>query len=124
MEVGIGANRSRGKGDPIARAETLNALPGGDDLASALHTQSGGEFERIEAGPVVGVDIVDADGDLPDQDLPGARRRVRKLDEVQDIRTAGGGEADGVHGSGLSEMARERAPARLSVILRKTSLIP
>ena len=73
---------------------------------------------------MVGVDIVDADGDLPDQDLPGARRRVRKLDEVQDIRTAGGGEADGVHGSGLSEMARERAPARLSVILRKTSLIP
>ena len=104
VEVGIGANGPRGEGHPVPWGEPLNALPRGEDLASTLHTQSGGQLQGIEARPVVGVDIVDADGHLPDQDLAGARPGVGELDEVEDIGTAGGGEA---HGSGLSEMAVE-----------------
>jgi hypothetical protein len=94
--LGVRPRRARGVGHALARRELGDALAGFFDDAGRLHADAVRQARQgIEARPMVGVDEVDPDGRLEEQDLARARlARIERL-EAQHLGTARLVDADG-----------------------------
>ena len=92
---GIGTWRSAGIGDAIARLDVRDALAHGFDDAGCFAAQTARQRQRIEAGAVVGVDEVHADGGVADAGLTFAGLADRNLLPLQDLGATGLVQTDG-----------------------------
>ncbi len=95
---GVGADRTEAAADPVADGEV-------DDLGSDRFDDPGGleadaarQRHGIEARAVIGVDEVDADRGVADEDLATAGIADRDLLQREHVGAAGCGETDGVIG--------------------------
>src|SRR5262249_12463417 len=93
----IGARRD-GVGDPVARFETLDRRADLDHLARPFGAgRVRRRRRRIEAVPVIDVDIVDSDRMLTQPELSFAGRRQFDLLQAHDLRASGLLYAYGAH---------------------------
>ena len=82
------------------------------DDSRSFETEHGRQANRIETGALIGIDEVEPDRFLPDEDLARLGRRARDVDRLQDFgptRLAG---LDGQHQSASSKKSRVRRQAR------------
>ena len=85
---GIGAARGEAA-DPIADREAGHALAQRLDHPRAFLSQHCGQLDRVEAGAVVGVDIVEPDRRRAQPHLARAGFGKRGADELEHVRPAG-----------------------------------
>ena len=96
--LGVGAEGAA-PGHPVPLAPRGDARPHRDDGAGALHARDERERVRVETGPVVDVDEVEAGGLDADHDLAGAGRGVGDVGETQDFGAAEAVHSNGLHGN-------------------------
>ena len=93
----IPAARRAGVGAAVADGEARDALPYSFDDARAFEPEHGRERHRVEAGPMIGVDEVETDRGMADEDFAGTGFGNRALDGMQNLRPALGDRFDGEH---------------------------
>jgi hypothetical protein len=59
------------------------------DNAGPFEADAAGQGQRVEAGPVIGVDEIEADRRMADRRLPGSRGRNIDSFPAQDFGTTG-----------------------------------
>lgn len=98
---GVGAERAAGIGDAVAHRDIGHALADRLHHARALQADTRRQADRIQAGPVVGIDVVETDRVVAHARLARSRSgQIHRL-PLQDFGTAGLMEADGVAHAGL-----------------------
>ena len=104
--LGIGA-MGGDDGDAVARLELGHARADRQHVAGRFIAERERQRRRIEAGAEIGVDEVEADGAVADQDLARPRRRQGDLLELQNLGPTGLVHADCFrHGDLLMSMAQ------------------
>ncbi len=93
----IGAQRRGRVGDAVADLEIADTGADGDDDACCLHADHQRRLDRIKAGAVVDVDVVEADGALLQAHLALAGIADLDVDIFQDFGSAGLFDADGFY---------------------------
>jgi len=103
LRLRIGAERAGAVGDPVAGLDVGDPFADGLDDAGTFGTRNVGELRRrIEARPVVGVDVVQPDGRVADAGLAGAGIADLDILPFEDFGPAGFMHANGFgHGSCL-----------------------
>ena len=103
--LGVGAER-RGVGDAVAGLEILDALADRDDFARAFVAgREGPRRRRIEAGAIIDVEIIDADGAMAHARFAGPGRRELDILQTHDVGRAGLVDANRAHGSSPAKFA-------------------
>ena len=98
MRFSICTDRTGRIGDAITHFEIGDAFAHRFNDACAFHADAGGKLNGIEAGAVIGVDEVDADGFCPHGDFAGLRRAKLHLFQHHGFRPASLFDADGLDG--------------------------
>ena len=83
-----------GVGHPVAGLDDRDAGADRLDDPGGLAAQPGRQRQRVEPGPVVGVDVVDPDGGVPDAGLALAGLADLDVLPAHDLGAAGLGDAD------------------------------
>jgi hypothetical protein len=86
---GIGADRAAGIGDAVADLEVRDRAAHRLDHAGAFEADAGRHGQRIGAGAVVDVDVIEADGVVAHARLVGRRVADADFFPAQDFGTAG-----------------------------------
>ncbi len=116
--LGVRPGRAAGVGDPVARTDDGHARADRLDDPGRFAPQPARQRDRVQPGPVVGVDEVDPDGGVPDPGLSLAGLADLDVLPAHDFGPAGLGDANGFrHGRVLisidrSPVSRRCPPAR------------
>ncbi len=95
--LAIGAERSAGIGDAVARLQVGDAGPDLLDNACSLGAEPARQRHRVEAAALVGVDVVEPDRRVTQADLALAGFADFDLLPLQDLGPAGLRETDRLH---------------------------
>ena len=121
--LGIGANRPAGIGHAVADLDLGDALTDRLDHPGAFQADARGQGQRIEAGTVIGIDVVEADGVVAHRRFAGGRGGQVDCFPAQNLGAAGLVNTDGVGHRSLLAFLLSRLrgyhPAPLPSTLRR-----
>ena len=84
----IGADGAVAIGDTVPHLEACHALPHFLNNAHGLLAETGRQFHGIEAGAMVGINVIQADGRLLNADFAGFRLAKVHVHQLHDFRPA------------------------------------
>lgn len=117
MLGGVGANGAGAIGHPLPQAQPLDTGAKLGNRTRSLQSNATGQDDGIKATAMIGINIVDANGGLGDQNLARTRGRFGDLSEHHDLGTTGLRHADGGnHGGPFVESDRRIKGARQSAV--------
>src|SRR5574343_973987 len=94
--LGIRANRPAGISHTLADLDLADAFANRLDHTGAFQANARGQGQRIEAGAVIGIDVVEADGVVAYRRFAGSRGGQIDRFPAQNLGAAGLMNADGV----------------------------
>jgi hypothetical protein len=92
--LGVGPCRAVHIADALPDGEARHARAQGFHEAGGLEARHGGKGHGVGSAPLVDVDVVHADGPVPDPRLSGARIRQGRLHPGEHLGPSGGLELD------------------------------